>query len=295
MSSERPPVCDYDGSNYQTEFWEKGGREYEDQVEAVALERLLPEGGRLLLEVGAGAGRNTLRYKGFERIVLLDYSITQLQQARARLGTGKRFIYVAADAYRLPFVPGLFDTATMIRTLHHMSHAAVAISQVRQVLRPGATFIMEYANKRNLKAVARYLLRRQTWNPFTLEPVEFARLNYDFHPLAVRAWLESSGFSIQRQLTVSHFRIGFFKRMFPLALLVKMDSVVQMTGNWWQLSPSVFIQSQAVGDTPTAAEGEFFRCPQCGSSQLENSDEALICASCKHVWPVRDGIYHFRD
>jgi hypothetical protein len=37
----------------------------------------------------------------------------------------------------------------MIRTLHHMSDAARAISQVRQVLKPDATFILEYANKRN--------------------------------------------------------------------------------------------------------------------------------------------------
>jgi ubiquinone/menaquinone biosynthesis C-methylase UbiE len=295
MSSEPPPVCDYDGSDYQSAFWDKGGRDYEDQVEAVALERLLPKAGSLLLEVGAGAGRNTLRYQGFDRIVLLDYSITQLQQARVRLGTGRRFIYVAADVYRLPFVPGLFDAATMVRTLHHMSDAPAALAQVRQVLAPDATFILEYANKHNLKAITRYLLRRQPWNPFALEPVEFARLNFDFHPRTVRAWLEGNGFSIQRQLTVSHFRIGFLKRVVPLALLVKMDSAAQLTGNWWQLSPSVFVKTCAVGDTPVSEEGEFFRCPQCGSSHLDESPPGLICASCGREWPLRDGIYHFRD
>jgi ubiquinone/menaquinone biosynthesis C-methylase UbiE len=295
MSSEPPPVCDYDGSDYQTTFWEKGGRDYEDQVEAVALGRLLPKSGRLLLEVGAGAGRNTLRYQSFERIVLLDYSITQLQQAKARLGNGGRFIYVAADAYRLPFVPGLFDASTMIRTLHHMSDAPAAISQVRQVLQPQATFILEFANKRNLKAILRYWLRRQSWSPFTWEPVEFARLNFDFHPRAVRAWLEDNGFSIQRQLTVSHFRVGFLKRLLPLNLLVKMDSLAQLTGNWWQLSPSIFVRSQAVGNTYTAAEDEFFRCPQCGSSTLDEAPQGLVCTSCGQKWPLHDGIYQFRD
>ena len=98
---ERPPVCDYEGSDYQTSFWEQGGRSYEDQVEAVALRRLLPVTGRLLLELGAGAGRNTPRYHGFERIVLLDYSRTQLAQAQARLGNSERTVYVAADVYRL--------------------------------------------------------------------------------------------------------------------------------------------------------------------------------------------------
>jgi hypothetical protein len=72
MAADRPPVIDYEGSDYQTSFWELGGRAYEDQVEAVALQRLLPETGKLLLELGAGAGRNTPRYQGFERVVLLD-------------------------------------------------------------------------------------------------------------------------------------------------------------------------------------------------------------------------------
>ncbi|MCH7662312.1 MAG: class I SAM-dependent methyltransferase [Chloroflexi bacterium] len=111
----RPPVCDYEGSVYQASFWDQGGRQYEDAVEAIALKRLLPKSGNLLLEIGAGAGRNTPRYRGYDRIVLLDFSRTQLQQARARLGNSRRYIYVAADVYKMPFVAGLFDAATMIR------------------------------------------------------------------------------------------------------------------------------------------------------------------------------------
>src|SRR5512136_450933 len=87
MSDEkRPPVCDYEGSDYQTRFWERGGREYEDRCESIALKHLLPKHGKLLLELGAGAGRNTLRYKDFDRIVLLDYSRSQLKQAQKLLG-----------------------------------------------------------------------------------------------------------------------------------------------------------------------------------------------------------------
>ncbi len=81
-----PPVCNYEGSDYQTSFWEQGGREYEDRAEAIALKRMLPESGKFMLELGAGAGRNTPRYAGFERIVVLDYSTTQLAQAQQKLG-----------------------------------------------------------------------------------------------------------------------------------------------------------------------------------------------------------------
>ncbi len=176
-----PPICNYEGSDYQDSFWEQGGRAYEDAAEGVALRRLLPAKGRLLLELGAGAGRNTPRYPGFERVALLDYSHTQLEQARQRLGIGERYLYVAANIYRLPFAPGLFDAATLIRTLHHMAEPERALAQVRQALAPGAVFILEFANKQNLKAIVRYGLHRQKWNPFSPEPVEFAELNFDFH------------------------------------------------------------------------------------------------------------------
>jgi SAM-dependent methyltransferase len=294
-TSDRPPVCDYEGSDYQETFWDQGDRDYEDQTEAIALKRLLPPGGRLLLEIGAGAGRNTLRYKGFEHIVLLDYSRTQLQQARARLGDNQRYLYVAADVYRLPFVSGLFDAATMIRTLHHMADAPLALEQIRKTLEPGAIFILEYANKQNLKAILRYALRRQTWSPFSPEPVEFVRLNFDFHPKTVRAWLQGNGFVLERQLTVSHFRLGLFKRLLPVKALVEMDSWAQLTGDWWQLTPSVFARARAVGETPLAPQDTFFCCPTCGHFPLEEGIQAMICPQCQRQWAFRDGIYDFRE
>jgi len=294
MTPTTPPVCDYTNSDYQQSFWEQGDRAYEDAAEAVALRRLLPSRGMLLLELGAGAGRNTPRYQGYQRIVLLDYSRTQLEQARQRLGAGSRYTYVAADIYCLPFVPGLFDAATMIRTLHHMSEPEQALANVRRVLQPGAVFILEFANKLNLKAILRYLLRRQAWSPFTRAPVEFAALNFDFHPTAVRGWMKSVGFSVQRQLTVSHFRIGLLKRVLPLRLLVAMDAAAQLTGNWWQLSPSVFVKSLAAGKTPSAPPGLFFRCPACGAGLPEKQDD-LTCPGCGRTWLYRDGIYDFRE
>ena len=293
---DRPPVCDYEGSSYQTSFWETGGRQYEDRAEAVALKRLLPASGRLMLELGAGAGRNTPRYAGFERVVLLDYSRTQLQQAQAHLGRSERFIYVAADIYRLPFVDGLFDAATMIRTLHHMADAPAALRPVRAALQPGATFILEYANKRNLKAILRYLLRRQDWSPFSPEPVEFAELNFNFHPRTIRSWLDGIGFRTGRALGVSTFRVGILKRALPTGLLVGLDALFQWTGGVLPLSPSVFLRLTAEGTQPApAAPGAFFKCPECGRALADEKKDALSCGGCGRRWPVRDGIYDFKE
>ena len=295
MSQPTPPVIDYENSGYQDKFWDQGQRAYEDRVEAIALKRLLPPaGGRRLLELGAGAGRNTPRYQNYREIVLVDYSLTQLQEAQARLGTSPRYRYMAADIYHLPFGAGSFDAATMIRTLHHMADAPLALQQVHAVLCGGADFILEIANKRNLKSMLRYLLGQQKWSPFTLEPVEFVKLNFDFHPRAVRGWLAALGFDIQRQLSVSHFRVGVLKKLVPLQLLVGLDALLQPTGALFQFTPSVFLRARKKQPEPALTEQLILRCPACGQQPLADTPPAITCSNCRRVYPVRNGIYDFR-
>jgi SAM-dependent methyltransferase len=293
--TDRPPVCDYEGSQYQSEFWDTGERAYEDASEVHALRALLPASGRLLLEIGAGAGRNTPRYTGFERIVLMDYSRTQLEQAQARLGRSDRYTYVAADVYRLPFAPGLFDGATMIRVIHHLAEAPAALKEIRAVLQPGATFILEFANKQNLKAIARWLLRRQQWNPFTPPPVEFVKLNFDFHPGTTLQWLRNARFEAQAVRSLSYFRVPVLKRTLPTNVLVALDALLQPTGQWFQFSPSVFVRARATGEGPVASAGQFFRCPECRGPELNDNGDHLLCKGCGRRWAVHDGLYDFKE
>jgi ubiquinone/menaquinone biosynthesis C-methylase UbiE len=292
------PICDYENSDYQWTFWEKGSREYEDMCEARVIKRLMPGQGRLLLELGAGAGRNTSRYTGFDRIVLLDFSRTQLKQAQDRLGDSDRYLFVAADVYAIPFISGLFNAATMIRTLHHLSDPPAALQEVRRVLQPDSLFLLEFANKRNVKSILRYLFRRQSWNPFSPEAVEYLPLNFDFHPRSVRTWLCGSGFRIVDQATVSHFRISWLKKTVPARLLSFLDYLLGYTGNLWQLSPSVFVRAQTDSSGPKDRLG-FFQCPYCGNSDLKDgpqpSAKTLDCLKCKRSFPVREGIYDFKE
>ncbi|UYN90563.1 MAG: class I SAM-dependent methyltransferase [Anaerolineales bacterium] len=293
-TQQRPPVCDYEGSDYQTRFWEQGGRAYEDGAEQIALRRLLPRHGKLMLEVGAGAGRNTPRYAGYERIVVMDYSSTQLEQAQQYLGANERYIYVAADVYKLPFVDGLFDGATMIRVLHHMADAPAALAQIRNTLQPGASFILEYANKRNLKAIVRWLLGRQKWNPFSQEPVEYIELNFDFHPAAINRWLGELGFRIERQLAVSHFRLGWLKRNIPTKLLVALDGLFQPLGAFWKFTPSIFLRARSAHSGQAATAGSFFKCPECGAA-LGAPTSAVLQCSCGRRWGQANGIWNFKQ
>ncbi len=288
------PICDYEGSDYQARFWEAEDRAYEDRAEAVALRRLLPEGGERLLEVGTGAGRNTPRYRGFGEIVLLDYSRTQLEQARTRLGSDSKYRYVAADVYQLPFAPEVFDTATMIRTLHHMADPAAALAAIRQTLAPEAVFILEFANKQNLKAILRRAIGRQTWSPFDLEMIEFAELNFNFHPRAIRRWLTMADFRIGRQLAVSYFRLPVLKRWIPAWLINALETLAQSTGGLAQLSPSVFLRAAALGVRRQPLAASIWRCAACRSLSVREGPRGVTCGDCGRRWPLKEGIYDFR-
>jgi ubiquinone/menaquinone biosynthesis C-methylase UbiE len=290
-----PPVCDYEGSDYHSRFWESGERAYEDQVERVALRRLMPPQGDTLIEVGAGFGRLADEYRGYKRVVLFDYSRTLLREAQEMLGGDPRFIYVAGNWYRMPFVTGLFETLVQIRTLHHAADVPAVFTQLARIARPQANYVLEFASKKNLKAILRYAARRQEWSPFAPDPVEFVELNYDFHPRWIRQELENAGFEPQRMLTVSHFRIPLLKKVVPTNALVALDSSIQFTGNWWQLTPSVFVLNRSLADHVTVAENQFFACPECAEALGKPQNGALVCPGCGLSWPVVDGLYDFKE
>lgn len=288
-----PPVCDYEGSTYRTDFWEGRGRDYEDQVERSVLRRWLPHTGTRLLEIGAGFGRLTDEYKAFDQVVLLDYSFSQLQYAREHYGDSG-YLFVAANVYKLPFRPGVFDGATMIRVIHHMAQVDDALAQIRRVLAPDATFILEHANKRNLKAVLRHLTGRQDWNPFALDPVEFVELNFDFHPEYIRQRLEAHEFAVQTRIPVSYLRLGLLKRILPTKAIVALDSLLQRTGLLY--SPSIFIRSRTIGETPRQLNiDDIFACPESGDPLQREGDE-MICTdtACGLRYAVSEGIYDFK-
>ncbi len=293
-SKPKRPVCDYEGSDYRTRFWEGKGRDYEDQVERIALRRLMPATGLTLIDIGAGFGRLASEYHGYQRVVLFDYSRTLLREAQARLGRDLRFIFVAGNWYQMPFVEGVFETIVQIRTIHHAADVPGLVHELARIARPGGRYVLEFANKRNLKAILRYAVRRQKWSPFALEPVEFTELNFDFHPRWIRDRLHEAKFRPKMQLTVSHFRLGLLKRLVPTSWLVSIDRILQPSGSWMQLTPSVFIAS----DHPAgkvAAEGQFFACPVCRTPLDVAQGDELHCITCGSRWRVDAGLYDFKE
>ncbi len=299
-----PPVIDYEGSQYRTDFWEGQGRQYEDAAERLALQALLPAHGRCIVELGAGYGRLADLYLGYEQIVLFDYSRTLLQEAAAQRGHDPRFVFVAGNLYDLALATGAMDTVVMVRVMHHLADVPRALAQIRRVMHRESVAVLEYANKRNLKALARWALRRQTWSPLDTEPVEFVELNFDFHPAWMWSRLEEAELRVQRQLAVSHFRASLFKRTVPAQTLARIDRQLFTIGGRYPLAPSVFVQATAPdADLPVAVRRDpayveaLLRCPSCRSdgALMRLTDDRLECRECGARYARRDGVWDMKE
>jgi ubiquinone/menaquinone biosynthesis C-methylase UbiE len=304
-----PPVIDYEGSPYRTAFWEGQGRDYEDAAERLALQRLLPRSGRRIAEIGAGFGRLADLYWGYDQIILFDYSRTLLQEAVTTWGDDPRFVFVAGNIYQLSLAKASLDALVMVRVMHHLANVPLALRQIRRVLHSGSMAVLEYANKRNVKSVARWLLGRQSWSPMDPMPVEFVKLNYDFHPAWMWKQFVEARLNVREQLAVSHFRTPLLKRSIPAATLAKVDSWFFGVGGRYPLAPSVFVQVE-VEQNPEESNPHdnlfyddlndltnLFSCPACGGERTlrVERETQLDCQSCSKHYVKREGIWDFKE
>ena len=327
VPAEENRICDYEGSPYRRDFWEQADRSYEDVTERLAIRDLLPSGGKRIVEIGAGFGRLAGEYRAYDEIILLDYAYSMIADARELIekslkddggtsadlsssgGPGKagrpKVRFVCADLYHLPFASQSLDTCVQIRVLHHVEDIDKAFAEVSRSLNDEGHYVLEFANKRNLKAILRSGFGLRGENPFAKNPYEFIPLNWNFHPSHVREALSRAGFAKLRERAVSHFRAGIFKKRFSPASLAKLDAKIGNPLAALTLAPSQFVLSQKTGtgskrkstDPSPAAAGStssLWRCPACGNEAMTETETAVEC-NCGKKWPIKNGIYVFRD
>ena len=293
-----PEICSYENSPWRTEFWR--GRDYEDRAERIAIGAMLPPRGARLCEIGAGFGRLADFYRGYERVILLDYSRTMLRDAVERMRGDPRFTFVAADLYNLPLADNALDTAVTVRVLHHVADIPRAFAEIARVVRPHGTYLTEFANKRHLKAILRYVLSfgsaqdRRAPNPFALEPYEFVKLNFDFHPRYIEENLRAVNFVVQDKRVVSTLRIALLKRIIPASILAALDGLLQHPTSNLQVSPSIFLRAESRKPGAPVLNESLWRCPACGSTDIAESRDALTCHACARVYPIVEGIIDFK-
>jgi ubiquinone/menaquinone biosynthesis C-methylase UbiE len=297
------PVIDYEGSDYRQAFWEGQGREYEDLVERAALRQLMPPSGDRIAEIGAGFGRLADLYTGYKQIILFDYSRTLLADAVSRWGSDDRFVFVAGNVYTLPFAGGILDTLVMMRVMHHLADVPAALAQLERSLHRQSVAVIEYANKRNLKAIGRWLLQRQDWSPFAPDPVEFVKLNFDFHPAWMAARFAEAHLRTQHRFAVSHFRLPLLKQRLAAETLVGFEQkFFSLAGNF-PLAPSVFTalrsdqgREKRVGSGDPKSVAALFCCPHCATNGLEQSaDDLILCPDCGRGYQRRNQIWDFKE
>jgi len=300
VKQTKPPICSYENSPWRTEFWR--GRDYEDLAERIALKKMLPPSGTRLVEIGAGFGRLAEYYLSYERVILLDYARTMLADARERIlhsplttAHSPQFTFVAADLYNLPLADSALDTAVTVRVLHHVSDIPRAFAEIARVVRPQGAYLLEHANKRHIKAILRYWLTHRDPNPFTLEPYEFVKLNFDFHPRYIEKNLRAVNFIPQQKRAVSTFRVSALKRIIPAKILAALDGVLQSPLSNLSISPSLFLRAESRKPGAPALNPTLWRDPACGSTDIAESLEALTCRACGRVYPIVEGIIDFKS
>lgn len=200
-----------------------------------------------MIEIGAGFGRLAFEYAGYNHVVLLDSSEVHVAAASERLGRDPRYTITLGDAMALPFSAGEFDTAVCVRVLHHFEDPGPVLAELGRVVRPGGTLVLEFANKRNLKAIARRLLGRQSWSPFHPGSVAYRAHHFDHAPISVRRSLRSAGFTVERARAVSLFRVPGLCRRLPAGLLAGAESLLQEPLGSVTPGPSVFLLARRMG------------------------------------------------
>ena len=241
-------VFDYDSfktADYERDFWT--GRDYEDSIERMALEKLLPIKGQRIIDIGGGYGRLTSTYiDRFAEVTIFDYAASLLDKAKLKWGSNSKVAIVQGDLYALPFPDQHFDAVLMVRVMHHLDDVPRAFKEISRVIKPGGHFIFEYANKRNLLEILRLISGRPNIQPFNKQPTERQPLYFNFHPAYIDEIVANSGFEKEKELSVSNFRMDLIKKIVSPLVLAQIEFALAGPLSILKLSPSVIVRCRAV-------------------------------------------------
>jgi len=249
-----PAFYDDSGFNYQ-DYW--AGRSYEHQAEVIAIRRLL-NGQRFdrAVDVGGGFGRLSVVLCDYaSKVTLVDSSSQQLELADTFLaghpGVDKRLM----DAAKLDFADESVDLVAMVRVLHHLPDPAAELAEVRRILRPGGTAVVEVANVAHALNRLRHLARREPL-PFTALDIrsEEARKRggipfVNHHPATIGSQFVAAGLHTERVLSVSNLRHPLIKKALPGRAILAAERAGQARLARLRFGPSLFflLRRQARG------------------------------------------------
>lgn len=244
----------YDDPHFDYQkYWQE--RKYEDQAERKALLRLLKlvPFRETVLDLGGGFGRLTSTYAPlFKKCFLVDPSEKLLNQAKKISKSYPNLFIIKGVAEKIPIKSNFLDVVISIRLFHHLKNCTKVIKEIFRVLKPGGFLILEFANKIHFKNIIKAFFRRDFQFLFNQKPLwvgknkEVTFLSY--HPNQIKSLLNSSGFKIIKVISVSNFRHPLIKKIVPLSLLIKLESLFSFSSSYLPFiqfwGPSIFILAQ---------------------------------------------------
>lgn len=248
----------YDTYDYPS-YWE--GRDYEHESEIIAIKAFLDRISKIktILEVGAGYGRlaNAYIFRG-KKITLTDPSSKLLKIARANFEELKSVEYIQSTLENLhkKIKASSLDLILIVRVLHHIEDIDKCLSFAKRSLKKNGYFIIEFANKRHLKAVFSQFMKGNFTFPIDIFPTDkrspksvkkntLPFINY--HPDIIKNKLTASGFQIIEIRSVSNFRSTLLKRMFDTSTLLTLEKYFQIPMAYIHSGPSIFILARKRG------------------------------------------------
>jgi ubiquinone/menaquinone biosynthesis C-methylase UbiE len=233
--------------NYQ-DYWQ--GREYEHAAEEMAIRRLLR--GRHFehaVDVGGGYGRLSKFLTKFAgKVTLAEPSQQQLDIAKIYLKDTPQVDQKLLQAADLKMNDGSADLVLVVRVLHHLPDPMTELREISRVLKPGGTFLLEFANDAHFLNRLRYAAKgkKVPEKPVSIQDEAKVRAGelpfVNHHPRMIIKMLNQAGFEVEATLSGSNLRSPTLKRILGKKPLLAVEKVMQPLLAPIYFGPSVWLR-----------------------------------------------------
>ena len=233
--------------NYK-DYW--NGREYEHSAEEMAIDRLLKKKHfENAVDVGGGYGRLSKYLTKFaDHVTLAEPSQQQLDIAKTYLKDTPQVAQKLLQAADLKMKDGEVDLVLVVRVLHHLPDPLPEFKEIARVLKPGGTFLLEFANDAHFLNRIRYGLRGRMVpkTPVDIRSQEnkkdgeIAFVNH--HPKTIIKLLNEAGFTVEATLSGSNMRSPTLKRVLGKKPLLAVEKVMQPLLAPVYFGPSIWLR-----------------------------------------------------
>lgn len=157
-------LYDFLGKKYLTNMYlDNAWTKHVDRSEKKAVDDIwsleaIKNKSQIILDLGMGPGRWSKYFVsvGFKKVVGLDQSSRMVVAAREYVDS-PRFKAVRADMEKLPFAKESFDKIFCFRAIKYVADRQKVIREVRRVLKPTGTAVLEFSNKSMQNRILKYI------------------------------------------------------------------------------------------------------------------------------------------